>query len=383
MKETNFFDQCLKNITGSESDNDENEILQEKNELEPSSKKQCIEFDEFGGLYLNEEEAEENTSDEEIELQNSFESVEEQNGLDNYILNDVFGYEETTNHVFEFEDKKLKVLNFYTNNNLTQKGLNDLLQMLDLDMNHKTFGEYFNINTYKKIYFCSNCGETFTQFGNYCRKCRKNKIKKTNYFYYSPVLESIQKRIKNGSNFLELIDYYRKEYLSSSIGKDDNTIDDIYKGSFYKKYISPISSKEKSISFTYNSDGVSPFKSSSFSFWPIFLSVNEMKPINRKKVQNVFLPVLIGNLPPDALAMALNSAHLLIKKEIKNIGSVNGIKLIDDFRYIADIPARSKIIFIKSGGYYFCHICRIKGVLIKIRCENGKFILNILKFKVY
>jgi hypothetical protein len=47
---------------------------------------------------------------------------------------------------------------------------------------------------------------------------------------------------------------------------------------------------------------------------------------------------------PKILEIAWNSSHELIRKSIEENEFINELKLISKFRYIADLPARSKMI---------------------------------------
>ena len=65
--------------------------------------------------------------------------------------------------------------------------------------------------------------------------------------------------------------------------QDDDDICDIFSGQEYRKLMQPggFLSKDNplNISFSFNTDGVAPFKSSNKqNFWPIFLVINELPP---------------------------------------------------------------------------------------------------------
>lgn len=70
---------------------------------------------------------------------------------------------------------------------------------------------------------------------------------------------------------------------------NDNDISDIFSGQEYRKLMQPggFLSKDNplNISFSFNTDGVSPYKSSNKqNFWPIFLVINELPPRLRYEV---------------------------------------------------------------------------------------------------
>ena len=63
----------------------------------------------------------------------------------------------------------------------------------------------------------------------------------------------------------------------------DTVIRDIYDGKFYKNLIDAGYFQNDGINLTcqLNSDGVSLFKSSTYSVWPVYLRINELPPLLR------------------------------------------------------------------------------------------------------
>lgn len=59
--------------------------------------------------------------------------------------------------------------------------------------------------------------------------------------------------------------------------KASGTYSDLHNGKVYQDHIaSGFLSNRHNVSFTLNTDGVPVFKFSGFSFWPIYLSINEL-----------------------------------------------------------------------------------------------------------
>jgi len=57
----------------------------------------------------------------------------------------------------------------------------------------------------------------------------------------------------------------------------DGVYSDIYSGSLYQKLVAQgILNNPSNISLTLNTDGIPAFRSSNFSFWPIYLLINEL-----------------------------------------------------------------------------------------------------------
>lgn len=56
-----------------------------------------------------------------------------------------------------------------------------------------------------------------------------------------------------------------------------NVYSDIYDGKVNQSRVSTgFLADKKNISFTFNTDGIPVFKSSGFSFWPLYLFINEL-----------------------------------------------------------------------------------------------------------
>ena len=67
-----------------------------------------------------------------------------------------------------------------------------------------------------------------------------------------------------------------KEFPRIKVG---NTLHDIRDGSLYQELVvAGFLSNPSNISFQFNTDGVPVFRSSSFSFWPLHLIINELPP---------------------------------------------------------------------------------------------------------
>ena len=61
-------------------------------------------------------------------------------------------------------------------------------------------------------------------------------------------------------------------------------------------------SRKENISFTWNTDGISVFKSSNYSIWPIYLAINELPLDKRWNSNNTILAGLwLGHQKPDML----------------------------------------------------------------------------------
>ena len=74
----------------------------------------------------------------------------------------------------------------------------------------------------------------------------------------------------------------------------EGVMSDIYDGNVYRKYFDNdgILASQNNISFQWNTDGVPVFKSSKFSMWPLYLSINELPLSRRFQEENMVLVVL-------------------------------------------------------------------------------------------
>lgn len=79
-------------------------------------------------------------------------------------------------------------------------------------------------------------------------------------------------------------------YKRNRSKKADSNIEDVFDGKIYKKYFDGChftgtpqkdKSKELHVSLQLNTDGVSIFRSSSYSVWPLYLIINELIPKQR------------------------------------------------------------------------------------------------------
>ncbi|XP_048576075.1 uncharacterized protein LOC125557474 [Nematostella vectensis] len=88
------------------------------------------------------------------------------------------------------------------------------------------------------------------------------------------------------SGFFDLLQYrFQKK-------SDSTSVSDIYDGRLYKELSTNATdplSHPTNISFTWNTDSIPVFKSSSFSLWPLYLVVNELPPKKRFAKENCIL----------------------------------------------------------------------------------------------
>lgn len=150
-----------------------------------------------------------------------------------------------------------------------------------------------------KSYF--NCLKNPLQYHHYCPVCKsaveKKEVKQCRnqkcltdfsdrelpYFLHVPVINQIRSFFSHAGFYMSLQGRFTKQRIGQ--------LKDVYDGYLYQnmcKDNGPLS-KPENVSFLLNTDGAPVFKSSKFSIWPIFLSINELDFKLRNLPQNMIL----------------------------------------------------------------------------------------------
>uniref|UniRef100_A0A7M5WME9 Uncharacterized protein n=1 Tax=Clytia hemisphaerica TaxID=252671 RepID=A0A7M5WME9_9CNID len=192
------------------------------------------------------------------------------------------------------ENSLILHLSFAKRHNLTKAALQDLLHLtnlhlvqpndfpLTLDKLYSGIG-LSTIGVSKK-YYCKNCFELLCENDDQCPSC--NFVGK-DFFIYNSIEEQLKRQLQK-TRF--------KENLIDPRTRDSNStvIKDVYDGKFYKDLIKDGYFENDGINLTcqLNTDGVSLFRSSTFSVWPVYLRINELPPLLRKSKEFKILPGL-------------------------------------------------------------------------------------------
>ncbi|XP_070550109.1 uncharacterized protein [Ptychodera flava] len=97
------------------------------------------------------------------------------------------------------------------------------------------------------------------------------------FFIEIPIEAQLQSLFSRGNFYDDLAHRFRRKK------KHQKDIADIYDGSLYQRHFvnNGILSHQENISLMWNTDGVPVFKSSSYSLWPLYLTINEL-PLDKR-----------------------------------------------------------------------------------------------------
>lgn len=274
----------------------------------------------------------------------------------------------------------LAILSLVLRHSLSGSCLADILDLVYIhcpqpNMCTKTsylFKKYFrNIGSIPPVrhYFCSSC---FSKLTDQNAQCPEN-ITHTNvsYFIEIPLLSQLEKMFKRDGFYDSL------NHRFTRTKKNPNNYEDIYDGEIYKQLSreNNILSNPSNISLTWNTDGVSIFKSSKYCIWPFYFMINELPHYLRSKMQNVLLGGLwFGSSQPQPNLFMKYSLVDSLKKLYEGVGfkifgranlvRVKGIVICGT----CDLPAKSKFLNMKQfNGNYGCQKCKDKGRRISPR----------------
>lgn len=268
---------------------------------------------------------------------------------------------------------------FCTKHNITGDGIQQLLSIISLVLPSEHI-LCTSLHAYKQFFrklrnplvhhhYCQQClGAIENQEICPNEFCRAPVKKESNYFLEIPVINQL-------SNLFSQEGFYEslQERFTRNVG--DGVYEDIYDGKLYKSYLEndgPLNYSEN-ISFTFNTDGASVFKSSNVSIWPIYLVINELPYTLRMMKENMILAALwFGNQKP-SMATFLKpfvDSMKILANGIKCFALCRGEFLCKAFVLCgtADLPARSLLCNSNQfNGAYSCWKCLQEGKTAKVR----------------
>lgn len=276
------------------------------------------------------------------------------------------------------------ILSYYLRYNLTWNALEGLLSLLNgifgktvIQNSKYLFRKLFPSSIKPQYHFyCSTCNFYFdptiskTDPSNVCEVCGLensfNSKKSTNYFITLPLMPQLKNILKSKSLMTE----------SSTVHTD------IQDSLLYKAV--KVNHSNKLITLTFNTDGVSIFKSSrNSSFWPVQMVINDLDPKIRFQTENIIVcGFWFGSTP---------NMDMFLKPFINEINKINRIGVdikimstiqkFDIFPMLCSLDTIAKdVVQCKKqfNGYCGCSYCLHPGtkVLKQIRYTNLPNIQN-------
>ncbi|XP_072019667.1 uncharacterized protein [Amphiura filiformis] len=272
----------------------------------------------------------------------------------------------------------LLILTYSIAHSITGTQLSDLLTLISYFMldsqSHPAFRSLYFFRKYfadietplVKHFFCHKCFGTITSESLTCPNefCKENlEDKKKLYFVEMSILNQI-KNLFGRDGFFEKLQHRFNRKKST-----ENNIEDLYDGKIYKNMFDnegPLSNPYN-ISFCWNTDGVPVFKSSKFSLWPIYLSINELDVKYRMRKENmVFAGLWFGDSKPVFPRFTeplLRDLKILEEEgiDVEVHGETVNSKAFMLFG-CADLPAKSSVMNMNQfNGKYSCLKCLQSG----------------------
>lgn len=217
-------------------------------------------------------------------------------------------------------------------------------------------------------YVCSWCGTHVAKEDKVCKNnhCLKDltQLGATGYFIQHSIIDQLALMCKRES-WLKKIQTHRFFHYNNN--KEKN-IRDIYDGTNYKTaFYGGFLDSPNSLSFSFNTDGVQIFKSSTLSMWPVYMLVNELPPTERKLKENIiYYGLWIGSKKPQMWSYLKPMHQEMTKLE-------DGVHMSDKYgndiimkatllNCVCDLPARCMVSnSMQFNGKYGCWFCHQPG----------------------
>ncbi|KAJ1520365.1 hypothetical protein ONE63_003500 [Megalurothrips usitatus] len=266
----------------------------------------------------------------------------------------------------------LLVLTFILSHRLTGLCLSDLLSLIEIHcapnnrcvktlyMFKKHF-EMFGRDLIICHFYCSVCEIALESKLSVCDTCQGHND--VAYFIEFPILAQLQCMFKRPGFFQSLMFRFNREK------KNVNNIEDIYDGSIYQQSVdNGFLANRNNFSFFMYFDGISLFKSSTFSIWPVYLTINELKyKLRTQKENTVLAGIWFGKTKPNPNLFLgpLHNTLSVLENDGANVTLPCGENVLVKFKLlgvVADMPAKSTFMRLRQfNGAYSCFNCMEKG----------------------
>lgn len=284
----------------------------------------------------------------------------------------------------------LLVLSFTVSHELTGEAINDLLTLMSMHFIQPVASKAFqSLHMFKKHFQCLKNPIVYHRYCSFCynllnsdviNKVACNEVVKcpnihcTNtdltvsgavaFFIEIPIASQIIEMFSRDSFTDDL------KYRFQRVKKHPCNIEDIYDGACYKHCF--LLQNPQNISLMWNTDGVPVFKSSGFSLWPLYFTVNELSPKLRQKKENMIFAGLWFGVNKPYMMTYLKPFHTslkLLETEGVNVcspkeGQFNSKVVL--LLGTADLPAKCLVMnMVQFNGEYGCSKCLQPGSTVR------------------
>ncbi|XP_026291272.2 uncharacterized protein LOC113215822 [Frankliniella occidentalis] len=225
-------------------------------------------------------------------------------------------------------------------------------------------------------YFCERCYKSLRGKDGVCNQCRDETI--ISFFIEIPFIQQLQKLFMR-TGFVE-----RLMYRFQRRKQHHNNVEDIYDGRLYQEFVdNGLNEADVKLSFMWYTDGVSIFKSSKYSVWPVFFVINELSYKDRTNKENIILAALwFGKSKPKPNLFLQPFQHIF--QTFRTVGyqfqiaqgpaiNVKGLLLCGT----CDLQAKGLCLRMKlANGYYGCSKCYSCGE----RARAGKTTVHVHRY---
>lgn len=264
----------------------------------------------------------------------------------------------------------LLILTFMMTHHLSGRCLSDFLDLLtfilpadsDLVPSAYLFFKYFegSLSPVIRHYYCRVCTEALPSKDGVCPRCGPSKG--ADYFVRISLKDQIVRLLQRPGVYESLL------YKQNRSKINEGAYEDMYDGFLYREASQKMGTTVHWISFLWNIDGFSIFKSSTYQIWPFFLSIIELPPHLRFLKENMLLGGLwFGKTKPDPNLFLKPFYDELRKLEkgfdvfIPSLGQTVLFK-VALLCGTCDAPARAMIMRHKLfNGTYGCPKCLSRG----------------------
>ncbi|KAK3907217.1 Type IV pilus assembly protein PilF [Frankliniella fusca] len=203
-------------------------------------------------------------------------------------------------------------------------------------------------------YYCSKCYAKLEPKTK-CSVCKKSKIC---FLVRLSLIQQVQVLFNRE-------EFYRQ--LQFSHRHVPGFYSDIYDGSLYQDLLKNGVVGPDVLTFQWYTDGASLYSSSSFSVWPLYLTINEFPYSERFQKENLLVPAIwCGPVKPPGyiLTKAIYDDLKLLKAGVTFNVANNGQKVIKGLvlNGTGDTPARSLMLnMVSFNGASSCQVCEQEG----------------------